>query len=50
MPDNYEDVCSCCGGQQIDPGYFICEKCRRKMRELRDREVVEQKESENQGR
>ena len=38
MADNYDDVCSCCGGQAIDPGYYICEKCRRKMRVLRDRE------------
>jgi len=32
MAENYDKVCSCCAGQGIDPGYYICEKCRDKLK------------------
>ena len=32
MTENYDKVCSCCAGQEIDPGYYICEECRDKLK------------------
>ena len=32
MAENYDVVCSCCADQGIDPGYYICEKCRDKLK------------------
>lgn len=43
MTDNYDIVCSCCYSQRIDPAYYICEKCRRKILDLRDKEIIESK-------
>ena len=43
MVDNYDNVCSCCYDQGIDPRYHICEKCRRRIRDLVEKEVVETK-------
>ena len=45
MADNYDDVCSCCGGQAIDPAYHICGKCRRKIRNLGEKEHNEDENS-----
>lgn len=45
MTDNYDNVCSCCGDQEIDPAYHICEKCRRKIRDLGSKERNEDENS-----
>ncbi len=42
VADNYDNVCSCCGEQEIDPALFICERCLRVIKELEQKGNEEQ--------
>lgn len=44
MVEHYDSVCSCCYNQGIDPAYNICEKCRRKIQDLINKETMQSKE------